>query len=137
VLRTILAWDGSYHRTDSKGTTDPGLSAWEALKAAATKRALAPLGAGAQRFGVKTSTSHVFDFQDGMSYAFRTLGYPGLRAAAADAFTTLKDEFKSGDPAAWRAPRRMYEVVAQGAGQAPPLPFFDRGTWEQIVEVGP
>jgi hypothetical protein len=31
----------------------------------------------------------------------------------------------------------MYDVTAQGAGQAPPLPFFDRGTWEQIVELGP
>ena len=34
-------------------------------------------------------------------------------------------------------PRRMYKVTAQGAGSAPPLPFFDRGTWEQIVELSP
>jgi len=31
----------------------------------------------------------------------------------------------------------MYEMTAQGAAAIPELPFFDRGTWEQFVEVGP
>jgi hypothetical protein len=31
----------------------------------------------------------------------------------------------------------MYDVSAQGAAGAPELPFFDRGTWEQSVGLGP
>ena len=137
VLRSILAWDGSYDRTDSAGKTDPGLTAWEALKREATDRALGPLGKGARRFGVTTSSGHVFDMQNGASYAFRTLGSSGLRRAAADAFKALEQKHGSGEPTAWREPRRMYKVTAQGAGSAPPLPFYDRGTWEQIVELSP
>ena len=30
----------------------------------------------------------------------------------------------------------MYEVTAQGAGASPDLPFFDRGTWNQSIEMG-
>jgi hypothetical protein len=39
--------------------------------------------------------------------------------------------------AAWREPRRMYEPEAQGAGSFDPFPFYDSGTWQQIVELGP
>lgn len=35
----------------------------------------------------------------------------------------------------WRTPRAMYDVSAQGAGSPPELPFYDRGTYEQIVEL--
>jgi hypothetical protein len=31
----------------------------------------------------------------------------------------------------------MYDVAAQGAGSPPALPFFDRGTYEQIIELSP
>jgi hypothetical protein len=31
----------------------------------------------------------------------------------------------------------MYEVSAQGAAAIPELPFYDRGTWEQSVALGP
>jgi hypothetical protein len=31
----------------------------------------------------------------------------------------------------------MFDTSSQGAGSFPPLPFFDRGTWQQIVELGP
>ena len=31
----------------------------------------------------------------------------------------------------------MYEVAAQGAASVDDLPFFDRGTWEQSVMLGP
>jgi hypothetical protein len=31
----------------------------------------------------------------------------------------------------------MYEPEAQGAGSFDPFPFYDRGTWQQIVELGP
>jgi hypothetical protein len=86
---------------------------------------------------MKPGTSHVFDITDPQAYALRTLGPEGYRRAASAAAEALAQRFGSTDPAAWRDKRAMYDVTAQGAGQAPPLPFFDRGTWEQIVELGP
>ena len=44
---------------------------------------------------------------------------------------------KSGDPAAWRMPRPMEHPSAMGAGSFPDFPQFDRGTWQQAVELGP
>ena len=35
LLDAVLAWDGSYDRTNSVGTLEPGVAAWEALKDAA------------------------------------------------------------------------------------------------------
>jgi penicillin amidase len=138
VLDTILHWDGSYDRTDDKGTTDPGLAAWEAFKKSASDIATAPLGPGAQLFGVKTTKSHVFDMQNTTSYALRTLApNKGYRQAAEDAFATLVKKFGTDNPNAWRDKRAMYKFAIQGAQSPPPLPFFDRGTWEQLIEVGP
>jgi hypothetical protein len=137
VLQTILAWDGDYNRTDDAGTVNPGVATWEAFKSAASDLAIAPLGPGAKLFGVKTSTSHVFDTQNTTSYALRTLSRSGYRKAAATAFNALVAKFGTDDPSKWREPRRMYKHTIQGAGSPPPLPFFDRGTWEQIIEVGP
>ena len=31
----------------------------------------------------------------------------------------------------------MYSESALGAESPPPMPFFDRGTFEQVVELGP
>jgi hypothetical protein len=31
----------------------------------------------------------------------------------------------------------MFPVAVQGAGSPPDLPFFDRGTYEQLVETAP
>jgi penicillin G amidase len=137
VLRAILTWDGDYTRTDDHGTVDPGVAAWQAFKAAAAEQAGARFGTAWQRFGTKPGTSHVFDITDAQAYALRTLGPEGYRRAARAAFEALAQRFGSTDPAAWRDKRAMYDVTAQGGGQAPPLPFFDRGTWEQIVELGP
>ena len=47
VLDTLLAWDGSYHRTDAAGTVDPGVAAWDAFRAAAAEVALARFGEAA------------------------------------------------------------------------------------------
>jgi penicillin G amidase len=137
VLRTILAWEGDYTRTDSAGTVDPGVAAWQAFKARAAELAGEHLGTAWKQFGEHPGTSHVFDITDPQAYALRTLTPAGYREAARAAFTDLRTKFGSEDPAKWRAPREMYKVTAQGAGQAPPLPFFDRGTWEQLVELGP
>lgn len=136
VFDTILRWDGDYHRTAKDGTVDPGVAAWRAFRDAAMDAALKPLGPVARRFGTGTSSSHVFDFSNGMAYAMRNLTDRQLRLAAGEAFAKLEERFKTTDPEKWREPRQMYKVGAQGAGQAPPLEFFDRGTWEQIVELG-
>jgi hypothetical protein len=59
----------------------------------------------------------------------------GYRVAAADTYVILSRRFPTEDISRWREPRRMYDVSAQGAGKPPELPFFDRGTWEQLLEV--
>ena len=137
VLRTLLAWSGNYTATDAAGTVDPGVATWEAFKEQAARRAVAPLGAGAALFEAKPGNSHAFDNTDKEAYALRTLTPAGYRKAAAATFAQLAKDFGTEDPARWRSPRAMYKIAAQGAGQPPPLPFFDRGTWEQVVEVGP
>jgi hypothetical protein len=47
----------------------------------------------------------------------------------------LAKRFGSPDPATWREPRYVYPWTIQGAGSPPPLPFFERGTYEQLVDV--
>ena len=89
------------------------------------------------RFGLDPNDEHVFDVSDPTAYALRTLKPAGYRQAAEAAFDELSARYRSSEPSAWRAPRAMFEMSAQGAGQPPPMPFFDRGTWEQIVELGP
>ncbi len=137
LLDTLLAWNGSYAEVDGNNTADPGVVAWETFKAAAATRAVAALGKGAERFPDRPGTSHAFDMTDKEAYALRTLSPGVLRLAAGDAFATLAQRFGTSDPAGWRTPREMYDVTAQGAGTPPELPFFDRGTYEQIVELSP
>ena len=136
VLNAILAWDGSYNRTDSAGVVDPGATAWQAFKDAAQARAIAPLGAAGKLIGGGgPNDEHVFDVSLGQAYALRTLDAAGWRDAAADAYAALSKKYGSGDPSAWRAKRTMVDQTVQGAEQPPPMPFFDRGTWEQLVEL--
>lgn len=137
VLDTLLAWDGDYVRTAPDGSVDPGVATWEAFKSALATLAVRPFAAGAGRFEDRPGTSHAFDITAKEAYALRTLTPAGYRTAAATAAAALARRFGTDDAARWREPRTFYDVGAQGAGQAPPLPFFDRGTWEQIVELGP
>jgi acyl-homoserine lactone acylase PvdQ len=127
VLDTILAWDGNYDRTDAAGTVDPGVAAWEALKDEAVD--LLPGAVDDWLGGV--GRSHAFDFSAADAAAFRDLTAAGLRRAAGNAATAL------GDPSTWRKPRRMYDVTVLGAAPKPALKFYDRGTWQQAVELGP
>ena len=136
VLDTVLAWDGDYTRTDANGTVDPGVAAWQELKVQLTDRALAPFGPAGRRFGTGTSGEHVYDFSNGTAYAFRTASDADVRTAAQAAYDALSARFKTTDPASWRDKRRMFDTETQGAGSPPPLPFYDRGTWEQIIELG-
>jgi hypothetical protein len=138
VLDTILHWDGSYARTDAAGTVDPGVAAWQTFKDELQALALAPLGAAGQLIGSgEPNSEHIFDVNLGQAYALRTLGPAGYRRAAAATYAALVKRFGTTDPARWRAPRTNAPESAVGAEQPPPLPFFDRGTFEEVTELGP
>jgi hypothetical protein len=135
VLDTLVAWDGSYHRTADDGTIDPGAATWQEFKAAAMETALGGLGEAKERLAVEPSGD--FDATNGETYALLHLGRSGLRTAAARAHDQLAERFGTTDPAGWRMPRPMTETSAMGAGQFPPFPLFDRGTWQHAVLLGP
>ena len=140
VLGALLGWSGDYHATDPAGTVDPGVAIWEQFKDSLEARALRRLGARdgvARQLAGETSDSHMFDMTNGEAYGIRSSSAAGIRAAAGETFEVLAKRFDTRDVARWREKRRLYEVTSQGAGSAPELPFFDRGTWEQFVEVGP
>ena len=129
LIDTIIAWDGNYDTTDAAGTVDPGLAAWETLKDEVatlnlSRAAIAWLGGPAD--------FHAFDFGGADGAAFLELTSLGLREAAANAAFKL-----GGDPSTWRRPRRMYDVTVLGLAPKPALRFYDRGTWQQAVELGP
>lgn len=136
TIAELLRWDGNYARTADDGTIDPGVSIWEEFKTQIEAIALRPLGDGAEPLAGGTSTSHEYDMTPGEALGLRTLGARGYARAAKATAKELTTRFGSDDPDAWRAPRLMYEVVAQGAGSPPDLPFFDRGTWSQSLAMG-
>jgi hypothetical protein len=133
VLDTIVGWDGNYDRTDANGTVEPGVAAFEALKSAVKatlpKAAVTLLG---ERGG-----SHPFDMGAAETAGFHRASTAGLVKAAGKAANALSKRFGSADPAAWREPRKLYDVQVQGVAPAPRLEFFDRGTFSQAVELGP
>jgi penicillin amidase len=127
LLDTVVAWDGSYDRTDANERVDPGVAAWETFKDEAVKL----LPAAARDWLGAPGRSHPFDFGGADGAAFRVLTNTGLDRAAANAAAAL------GDPATWRRPRRMYDVSVLGVAPKPALKAYDRGTWQQAVELGP
>jgi penicillin amidase len=134
VLDTILAWDGSYDRQDAAGTVDPGLAAWNGLKAALERR---ELPAAARSWLGGPGSSHQEDAGGAQGTALLEAGPGDLRAAAATAAAALTKRFGSADPSRWRDPRPMYDVGITGIAAKPALKYYDRGTWEQAVELGP
>ena len=142
VFEALLRWDGSYHHVDNANTVDPGVEIWEQFKddaeVVAVERLAGPGAAEkAKHLLGGTGSSHAFDISNGEAFALRTLDDAGLRAAAETTFAKLAEKFGNEDVAKWRTPRRMYEVSAQGAAAWEDIPFFDRGTWEQVVELSP
>ncbi len=140
VLDALTAWGGSYHAVDGDGKVDPGVAIWEQLKDDLEDIALAKLSSNREALNPMASNpgkSHAFDISNGEAYAVRTLSPAEWRRAAADTHAELAKKFATPDIAKWREPRRMYEWEVQGVGSPPPLPFFDRGTWEQFVELAP
>jgi penicillin G amidase len=140
VIGALQAWSGDYTATDAAGTVDPGVAIWEEFKDRLERQALDRLGIHgdeAKDVAGENGNSHMFDITNGEAYALRTSTPAAYRAAATATFGVLADRFKTPDVAKWREPRRLYKITSQGAGSPPELPFFDRGTWEQFVEVGP
>ncbi len=149
VLATLLAWDGSYARTADDGTVDPGVATWDTFRAQLAEIVRTKYGEAADMLADEGVLSplqgayhhaagyHYFDATHLESTGLRTLKPADYRKAAAAAFDLLATRFKTSDVAKWREPRRMYEVGAVGATAPEPLPFFDRGTYEQFVELGP
>nr|MBA2506547.1 penicillin acylase family protein [Thermoleophilaceae bacterium] len=138
VLDTIRSWDGSYSRTTPDGKTEPGLAAWDAFKKASIDVALGRFSTNSLNLleGGR-STSHEFDATNLESYSLRVLSPKGYRVAAERAFRIAQKRFSSGDPQAWRSPRKMYQPTSQGAATFKPFPFFDRGTVQHVTELGP
>ena len=73
VLDELLRWDGSYHRTDSNGTVDPGVAIWEEFKdpgrADLPRRRSAAKRPG--RSPAAPARSHEYDITNGESLALR------------------------------------------------------------------
>jgi penicillin G amidase len=138
VLDTILRWNGSYNKQDGNGTVDPGVATWQAFTEQASKARFGGYqGEGVESVLDSRGSSHAFESTVGEVYALRHLSRKALHRAAGKAFAVLAARFKSSNPAKWREPRRMYEPSSQGAASMPPLPFFDRGTYEQVIDLGP
>jgi penicillin G amidase len=138
VLSTILACNGSYVTESAAGTVDPGVAVWQEFKNALQQIAIAPLGAAGMIIGDRQpNDEHLFDASLGQAYALRVLGKTGYREAAAETYAAMVKQFGSSDPATWREARTMAPESALGAEQPPPLPFFDRGTFEEVTELGP
>jgi hypothetical protein len=135
VLRTLVNWDGSYARMNGAGTVSPGVATWQEFKAQIQHVALDPMGPGALQVDGENAAYHFFDSTNGPSFGLRTLGPAGYRKAAAATFAVLAGRFGTSDPAKWREPRHNFPWIIQGAGSPPPLPFFDRGTFEQLVDL--
>jgi penicillin amidase len=135
VLRTLVAWDGSYARQNGAGTVSPGVAAWQEFKVQIQHVALDPMGPGALQVDGENAAYHFFDASNGVDFGLRTLGAAGYRKAAAATFAVLAMRFGTSDPAKWREPRHNYPWTIQGAGSPPPMPFFERGTYEQLVDV--
>ena len=137
ILAELVRWDGNYTHVDANNTVAPGVAIWEEFKTQAELVSYRSFRPGAGLLSDGGSSSHQFDITNGEAYGLRTLSLKGLRLAADRADRQLTARFKTSDIGAWREPRRTYKVMAQGAADAPVFPFFDRGTWQQSVAIGP
>jgi penicillin G amidase len=136
VLGTLLAWDGDYARTAADRTVDPGVATWRAFKAAAQRVALGTPTA-AQRGLVGTPAEEGFvESTLGETYALRTLDAAGYRRAADQAAGELEARFGTPDSAGWREPRATRAASPQGLASPPAIDLINRGSFEEIVELG-
>jgi acyl-homoserine lactone acylase PvdQ len=136
VLRTLLAWNGDYATTAPDGTVDPGVATWTAFKAAAQGVALGADTPAKRGLVGRPGEEGFVESTLGETYALRTLDAAGLRRAAARAAADLTARFGTADPAGWRQPRTTISPQAQGLAHPPDIPLLNRGSFEQVVELG-
>jgi len=149
VLNALLAWNGSYHETDEDETVDPGVATWDVFRRELLRVATPRFGRGAHWLadenvlhflnpGYHTAQPyHYFDATHLESQALRQMPPIAYRIAAARSFEVLTARFDTEDATKWREKRRPFDFQGLAGAQPPPLPFFDRGTYEQFVETGP
>ena len=138
VLRTILRWQGNYAATDADDRVSPGVATWQTFTAQAAKRMFGRFkGDAVDSVLSSRGSSHQLESTWGEVYALRHLSRKELRAAAERSFAILAKRFGTTRTAKWRRRRPMYETSSQGAASMGEIPFFDRGTYEQVVELGP
>jgi hypothetical protein len=91
-----------------------------------------------RRLGHSAGGSHLQECSTLEAFGLRTLKRRGYRKAAVAAMAELQKQFDSNDPEAWKIDRPTYPVGSEGAGTFPePFPFFDRGTFQHVTELGP
>jgi hypothetical protein len=137
VLDTLAGWDGDYATTADDGTVHAGVATWRAFKAAAQVEALGPTRRGAAGLTGTPGSDGFVESSVGETYALRTLSDARLLRAAAAAAGSLERRFGSADPARWRERRTMLEPEPLGLAQSPAIGLINRGSWEQLVELGP
>ncbi len=137
TIAKLLRWDGDYTKTNGDGNVHPGVAIWEEFKDQLETLMLSHHGGDAARpLAGEPGSSHQFDISNGEAIALREQRARSYARAAKRTAEVLSERFGSRKPVAWREPRRLYDVGAQGAGSAPELPFFDRGTWSQSLAMG-
>ncbi|HEX8204683.1 MAG TPA: penicillin acylase family protein [Solirubrobacteraceae bacterium] len=137
LLDLLVGWDGDYATTAPDGTVHPGVAAWRAFKAALQVQALGSTTSGAAALTGTPGSEGFVESSVGETYALRTLDEAELIEAAAAAAGSLERRFGTSDPAAWREERTMIEAEPLGLAQSPPIGLINRGSWEQLVELGP
>lgn len=137
VLRTLLAWDGNFTRTDAAGTMDPGAATWQAFKAAAEVVMFGKhVSRGTDSLIEAPGSEGFIESSLGETIALRKLSLAKLRLAAANAAAELTKTYGSSNPATWRMKRPLLTAQTQGLASAPPTPLQNRGTYEMAVELG-
>ena len=111
VLDTIVAWDGNYDRTDANGTVDPGVAAFEALKAR-SERSLPP---AAVRLLGQRGGSHPFDMGAAETAAMHAASAGDLVGLAGDAAEALAAAVRLGRPGG--VARAAQDVRRRGPGR--------------------
>jgi acyl-homoserine lactone acylase PvdQ len=134
VLNLLQAWDGNYDRTDANGRTEPGVAIWQEFKEQAKLRMLPR---AARDWLGNPGSSHAFDAGGAAATALRRMDAGDFVRVAGNTARVLTARYGSSDPTTWTTPRAMYDVSVQGLAAKPALKFFDRGTWQQWVELGP
>ncbi|HEX2085457.1 MAG TPA: penicillin acylase family protein [Solirubrobacteraceae bacterium] len=137
VLDTLVAWDGDYATTGDDGRVAPGVATWRAFKAAAQVEAFGATTPGRRELTGRPGGEGFVEATVGETYALRTLGDERLLEAAAAAAEALAERFATTDATRWREPRTMIEAAPLGLSTPPPIGLVNRGSWEQLVELGP